>query len=239
MIYRTKVDKLTINNTRGNYQSHVYIAPSEETGSTGLGQLFIIIEARSREKKIPAILNQIVEELSEYYYHSPTKNTEAALETTCQYFNENIVDITGKNLNWIKEKMSILAATIENDKLTLSNYANIKVWLFRENKIHDVTGGQESKKTSGKKILSQLVSGQLADDDVLLLTNNTIFDYFSDEKIKKTITTLAPTQACAFFKNTLLDYKVPVDFSTIIVKFSSFKKAPIKIEDKTEKNVLE
>lgn len=226
MIYRTKVDKLTISNSKGDYQSYVWVAPSEQGGTTGLGQLFIIVEIKSREKKIPMVLNQIVEELSEYYYHSPTKNTEAALETTAQYFNENVVDIAGKNLKWVREKMSILVAAVQENKLILSNYNKIKVWMLRDNKIHDVTSGQgESQKSmAGKKILSQLISGQLIDGDVLLLTNSTIFDYFSDEKIKKTISTLAPTQACAFFKNTLLDYKVGVDFSTIIIKFSEFKK---------------
>ncbi|NCP17294.1 hypothetical protein GW853_01985 [Candidatus Kuenenbacteria bacterium] len=233
MIYQTKVDKLAISNTKGDYQSYVYVAPSDRQGTTGLGQLFIVAEAKSREKKIPSILNQLVDELSEYYYHSPTKNTEAALETAAQYFNENIGDITGKNLRWLKEKMSILMATIQDNKLIISNFGGLSAWLFRNNKIHDITAGGNNKDVTGKKILCQLISGQLVDGDVLLLTNNTIFDYFSDEKIKKTVMGLAPTQACAFFKNTLLDYKVSVDFSTIIIKFMAFKKAPQQIIDAT------
>lgn len=239
MIFQTRADKLTINNTKGDYQSHVYLAQSAEAGTTGLGQLFIIVEARSREKKIPVILSQIIDELSEYYYHSPTKNTEAALETTAQYFNENIMDITGKDLRWVREKMSVLMTAIQDDKLILTNHGNVKLWLLRDNKIHDVTGGQsEEVKQNSKKILANLISGQLLNNDILLLTNNAIFDYFSDEKIRKTITSLAPTQACAFFKNTLIDYKVPVDFSSIVVKFSAFNKEQKDMRDQTAKNVL-
>ncbi len=239
MIYRIKADKLTINNTRSNYKSCVYVAPAKDADLSGLGRLFIIVEAKSREKKIPAILNQIVDELSEYYYHSPTKNTEAALETTAQYFNENIIDITNKDLKWIKDKISILIAAIDKNKLIISNYNNIKLWMFRDNKIHDITSNQnENKKPIGKKILSQLISGQLNNEDILLLTNGAIFDYFSDDKIKKTITTLAPTQACAFFKNTLLDYNTNVDFSSIIIKLQTFKKEPQQIEDVSHKNIL-
>jgi len=239
MIYQTKADKLVINNAKSDYKSYVYVAPTEDVNSSGLGRLFIIVETKSREKKMPTILNQIVDELSEYYYHSPTKNTEAALETTAQYFNENIGDITGKDLKWIKEKINILIAAIDENKLIISNYNNIKLWMFRDNKIHDITANQDSsKKPIGKKILSQLVSGQLNGGDILLLTNNAIFDYFSDDKIKKTVTTLAPTQACAFFKNTLLDYKANVDFSTIIIKLQAFKKEPNIIEDISHKKVL-
>jgi hypothetical protein len=241
MIYQTKVDKLTINNTKGDYQSHVYVAPADRQGTTGLGQIFLLAEARSREKKIPSMLEQVVQELSEYYYHSPTKNTEAALETTAQYFNENIVDISGKNIKWVREKMGMMVAAITDNKLIISNFGDIRVWLLRDNKIHDITAGQVGGKRKGtsKKILSQLISGQLTNDDVLLMTNSTIFDYFSDDKIKKTVMTLAPTQACAFFKNTLLDYKVPVDFSTVIIKFSEFKKEPQKIDDVSHSDVLE
>lgn len=224
MKYQIKADKIFIENDKNALKARLYLAPKDESMLSGLGQLFIIVEAKSREKKIPQILKQIISELSEYYYHSPTKNTEAALETTAQYFNENIVDITGKNLKWIKDKISILIAAVQDDKLILTNYNSIKLWLFRDNKIHDVTAGQSQKKPTGKKILSQLINGKLNDSDVLLLTNNAIFDYFSDEKIKKTVTTLAPTQACAFFKNTLLDYKINVNFATIIIKLIKLKK---------------
>lgn len=228
MSYQIKADKIFIENDKHSSKARLYLAPNDEALLGGLGRLFIMVEAKSREKKIPQILEQIINELSEYYYHSPTKNTEAALETTAQYFNENIVDISGKNLKWVKDKISILIAGIQDDKLILTGYNQIKLWLFRDNKIHDVTAGQNQYKPTGKKILSQLISGKLKSGDVLLLTNNAIFDYFSDEKIKKTVTTLAPTQACAFFKNTLLDYKINVNFATIIIKFIK-RKNPVNL----------
>ncbi len=239
MDYQIKVDKLKLHNTKANYHSHIYISPDNKAIGAGLGRLFIIVEAKSREKKIPSILNQIVEELSEYYFHSPTKNSEAALETTCQYFNENIYDITGKDSKWIRERMSVLIATLDDNQLILSAYNNIKLWLLRDNKIHDVTAGQSSPKkdSKSKKIVNQLISGQLDDGDVLLLTNSAIFDYFSDEKIKKTLTTLAPTQACAFFKNTLVDLKTPVDFSTVVVKINK-QKAREDTEEYAKQEIL-
>ncbi len=219
MLYQIKADKIFIESDKHSSKARLYLSPKDEAELGGLGRLFILVEAKSREKKIAQSLQQIINELSEYYYHSPTKNTEAALETTAQYFNENVVDITGKNLKWIKDKINILIAGIQEDKLILTSYGQIKLWLFRDNKIHDVTADQGQRKATGKKILSQLISGKLKNNDVLLITNNTIFDYFSDEKIKKTVTTLAPTQACAFFKNTLLDYKIKVNFATILIKF--------------------
>jgi hypothetical protein len=111
----------------------------------------------------------------------------------------------------------------------------------REGKIHDISGSEsESKKAvTPKKIMSQIVSGQLEKDDVLMLTNATIFDYFSEEKIKKTIATLAPTQACAFLKNTLLDYKVAADFSTIIVKIASYQKNNKETAEAIPVNILQ
>ncbi|OGG96153.1 hypothetical protein A2V95_02270 [Candidatus Kuenenbacteria bacterium RBG_16_41_7] len=241
MNYQLKADKLTVKNTKGNNQSYSYLAPLNLAEESGLGQLFIIAEIRSKEKKVPAILEQIVQELSEYYYHSPTKNAEAALETTCQYFNENIADISQKNWQWLKEKISTIIATVQDDCLSLSNYNNIKIWLVREGKVHDISGADNNgKKTAAaKKILSQIITGQLENNDILLLSNATIFNYFSEEKIKKTITTLAPTQACAFLKNTLLDYKVTADFSTIIVKFVSYKKNEREAMETAHINILQ
>ncbi len=235
MEYQLKADKILIQGEKSASQARLYLASREDELAGGLGRLFIIIEAHSREKKIPQILEQALNELSEYYYHSPTKNVEAALETTAQYFNENIVDISGKNLKWIREKINILMAVVQGNKLTLTAYGDIKLWLFRDDKIHDVTGGITSNEGgSGKKILSQLISGKLNDKDVLLLTNNGIFDYFSDEKIKKTVTTLAPTQACAFFKNTLVDYKINISFASIIVKITAYK----SVKNEEQEHVL-
>ncbi|HOZ36440.1 MAG TPA: hypothetical protein PLR18_01250 [bacterium] len=220
MEYKIKADKLTIKNAKTSGQSHVYIAPNELAQESGLGMLVIIAEIKSKEKRIPATLDQIVRELGEYYYHSPTKNAEAALETTCQYFNENIMEICQKNWQWLKDRISVLVAAVQENRLSLSTYNNMRVWLGREGKIHDISSSDaESKKNATpKKIMSQIVSGQLEDNDVILLSNATIFDYFSEEKIRRTITTLAPTQACAFLKNALIDYKVTADFSTVIVK---------------------
>lgn len=239
MAFQIKVDKLTVNNPKSAQQSYVHISSSDLGEESGLGQLFIIAEIRSREKKVPEILNQAIKELSEYYYHSPTKNTEAALETTCQYFNENISDIAQKPLKWIKEKTAILVAAIQDDKLTLASYGNLKVWLLRENKIHEIVGGKNADiKTNSKKILSQLISGQLIEDDVAFLTNATIFDYFSDENIKKTVSSLAPTQACAFFKNALLDFDPAADFSAIIIKLQPLKKGTVEIQDVSHAKLL-
>jgi len=155
MNYQLKADKLTVKNTKGNNQSYSYLAPLNLAEESGLGQLFIIAEIRSKEKKVPAILEQIVQELSEYYYHSPTKNAEAALETTCQYFNENIADISQKNWQWLKEKISTIIATVQDDCLSLSNYNNIKIWLVREGKVHDISGADNNgKKTAAAKIIN-------------------------------------------------------------------------------------
>ncbi len=247
MEYKLKADKLTIKNQKASGQSHVYIASNELAVTSGLGTLIIIAEIKSKEKKIPAILSQIVQELSEYYYHSPTKNAEAALETACQYFNENIIEISQKNWQWLKERIGIMIATVQDNRLSLSNYNNMRSWLAREGKIHDISGSDsESKKNvTPKKIMSQIITGQLEDNDVVLLSNATIFDYFSEEKIRKTITTLAPTQACAFLKNTLVDYKVAADFSTVIVKLISCQKneressesAPVNLLQRSEMDV--
>ncbi len=225
MIYKLRADKLTAQNLKTTSKSAIYIAPEDLAGDSNLGQLFIVAEINSKEKKVPQMLDQTIKEMSEYYYHSPTKNAEAALETTCQYFNENIGDITGKKTSWVKDKFHILVATIQNNSLTLASQGNIKVWLFRKGKMHDITlDSADKKKTASKKMLSHLVSGQLENNDSLMMTSKTIFDYFADDKIRQTITSLAPTQACAFFKNTVLDYKVPIDFNTVVVKFSASKK---------------
>ena len=110
------------------------------------------MEISSKEKRVPEILEQTLKELSEYYYHSPTKNAEAALETTCQYFNENIADISGKDLKWIREKFNLLIGTIQADNLILSYFGQLKAWLLRQNKLHDITAGQSGpKKNPGSK----------------------------------------------------------------------------------------
>lgn len=206
-------------------KSAIYIAPENLSTDSNLGQLFIIAEINSKEKKVPAMLDQTIKEMSEYYYHSPTKNAEAALETACQYFNENISDIINKNTKWIRDKFNILAITIQENQLILSAFGDIQIWLFRKGKMHNIAANHsEKKKTASKKLLSSLVSGQLENEDALMLTTKTIFDYFADSKIRQTIATLAPTQACAFFKNTVLDYKIPIDFNTVIIKFTAAKK---------------
>jgi len=228
MSYSIKADKLGPQNKKSLMQSAIYITSEKKAKNSGLGYLFIVAEIKSKEKNVPAILEQTINELKEYYYHSPTKNAEAALETTSQYFNENICDIARKDIKWVREKFNIALAAVQEDKLVMSGLNNIQLWLFRAGKMHNINEAkEESKKKKSKKILSHIISGQLENGDAIMMTNTTLFDYFSYDKIKQTVLQLGPSQCCAFFKNTLADNKTAVDFNTIVIKFDKTKKQAV------------
>ena len=224
-----KVNKLLLRQTKSSSQTNVYFADDELVLESNLGRLFMICEIFSREKKIRDLIETIFRNIEADYYSSPSPDPESSLETACQNFNANLPDLLDKPINWLS-KFNLLAGTLKDDEIFLASFGNFKTILLRDNKLINIIPEQEEIKHKEQKIFSQLISGEIKPYDIFLFSNPTLFDYFSKEKIKKTITSLTPEQSVEYFKNLLLENINPVSFAAIVFKFSDQKTESTKEE---------
>ena len=227
-------EKLTLRQTKSKSQAEVYLADDELVLDSNLGRLFVVIEIFSREKKTKDLIRQIITNIEADYYSSPTSDPESTLETVCQNFNSYLPDLINKPKTWLS-KFNILVGAIKEDEIFLTSFGRFKTALVRQNKfINIIPEDKEPKKFDGK-LLSQLISGKIEPYDVYLFSNPTLFDYFSKEKIKKTISSLNPDQSTEYFKNLLLENVNPVSFAAVVFKFDNQKETA---DNSTQKEYL-
>ena len=227
-------DKLLLRQTSSNSQTDIYLADDELTLDSNLGRLFIIMEIFSREKKTKDLIKQIITNIEADYYSSPTSDPESSLETACQNFNSYFPDLINKPKTWLS-KFNILVGAVKEDEIFLTSHGNFKTALIRDNKFVNIIPEEEIKKPSNK-MLTQLISGKIESRDIFVFSNATLFDYFSREKIKKTISSLNAAQSIEYFKNLLLENTNPVSFSAVIFKFNDIKET---IESNQKEYLLE
>lgn len=74
----------------------------------------------------------------------------------------------------------------------------IKIFLIKETNIKEI-----NLEKADNQIFQQILQGELQENDSLLFSTHSLMDYVSQEKIKKTITTLPLTSALAYLENIL------------------------------------
>lgn len=211
--------QLLLRPTKSNSKCDIYIAEDSLVEDSNLGRLFILVEFFSREKKAKDIIQGIIKNIVTNYYSSPTSNAEISLEQACQSTNINLPDLLDGALGLL-HKINILAGVLKDEELYLASSGNIKALVVRHNKLIPIIPEKEilAHKNKETRLFSNLVSGEIKINDILIFSNQTLFDYFSREKIKKTIETINPEPAVEYFKNMLLENVNPVSFLALIFK---------------------
>jgi hypothetical protein len=215
-----KFGQLILKAAQPQTQVEVFAAEEGLAEDSNLGLFFAILEISSREKKAKKAMEQIIATVKTDYYNSPTSDPEVALETVCQNLNHTLPEIIENPKIWLP-KLNIFIGAIKDEQICLSSFGKIKAFLMRDNKMMPILSEEEpGVKTKTGKIMSHLVVGEIKTNDALIFANATLFDYFSREKIKKTVLSLNPEQSAEYFKNLLSENINPVSFGALIFKIA-------------------
>jgi len=216
-----KFAKLILEPTKSNSVLEVFLVDEKMAEKSNLGRMFVLVEINSKERGIKEKVKEIFEMIKNDYYASPVPNIETSFEITCQNLNLNFKDIFNKPEAWYK-KINILIGVIKDDKLVFSHLGNFSGYLIRKNKISQILNTQSDE---NETLFAQLTSGETKDGDVIILSNYTLFDFFSLEKIKNILSKLNPEQSVEQFKNLIDENAKNVNALSLVIK--------------SEKNLLE
>ncbi|MBU2575626.1 hypothetical protein KKF64_00825 [Patescibacteria group bacterium] len=145
--------------------------------------LFAEIEASDRDnEKIIQILKQ---ELSDQFFNAPAQTDEYAFENALAKANIKIKDILlSKPKNWLN-KIHIAAVALCNDEIHIAPIGNIHAFLIHNQKVSDVLNSPQQSTLNPVKLFTNIVSGKLGIGNAMVLTNESVLDYLSEERIRK------------------------------------------------------
>lgn len=189
--------------------------------------LTLFIEIETSDKENEKIITTLAEVLSDQFFNAPTETVEFAFESALAKANISIKDtLLIKPKNWLN-KIHILVVAGRDQELHLSSVGRAHAFLVHRDQIVDVVGQNENSRPGALgmartpnpvKLFSNIVSGRLLGQDALVISNESVLDYLSPERIRKTAQDFEPNIATAKFEELLAAAPANKQFALAIIK---------------------
>ncbi|MFH1582548.1 MAG: hypothetical protein ABIA08_02220 [bacterium] len=129
-------------------------------------------------------LDKLAKHIKEKYYKTVSITPEKSLKDTLKKSNEYLEKIVKMgDVSWLGN-LSFSAVTIKNFELNFTKTGDLKIYLIRKGQVVDI----DQKLNFGDfepyplKIFGNIVSGKLAENDIILVLTKSVSDIFFQEK---------------------------------------------------------
>ncbi|MBI5621272.1 hypothetical protein HY933_00185 [Candidatus Falkowbacteria bacterium] len=225
---------------KSNSVCKIFISTPSLDKEQTLGRLFGIMEIESVDRGLWNTIHTLAEAMERDYYGedniqlisgSPNRavSAEETFEKSIQFFNDKLIElIKGGKLANLLDKVSITLGILKERKVYFAAVGNSSAFLIhqlksQEYRLVDILqiSGSKEEKVNPFKILANIVSGEINENDSLLFCTNSLLDYLSLDKIKQTLTTQEPATAARHLKDLLMEASINTAFAGIIMKLSA------------------
>ncbi len=220
----------------GNIIGESFIAKPDKDLIPKLGILFGIIETYNINDAFAEKLFEAIKDLKTEFYlppygteSSPEKRFEEALARANRRlfsaFNESVEPIDLRNIN-------VVIGLIRKKQVFLAQIGHGKAFLFHRKKnwellILDILSDENrpAGRPNPEKLFSSVLSGEIGDDDSLLVCNEEFLAYFSQHEMAQTIDRQNPEEALRILGGQIKEKVAKANFYAIAIK----PEAPEKI----------
>ncbi|MFA5135425.1 MAG: hypothetical protein WC505_06605 [Patescibacteria group bacterium] len=223
---RLTFDKLLLcDPSKSRSTSNVYTSQRSHAEEQSLGRLFILTEISSRDNVNIDIISTIQTELEASYFGTDDLNVETAFERALERANQKVADLVGDyEINWL-DKFNALVAIVKDDVLHFSTVGKVHAFIIRGEKITDIlnTAAVDESlqdKINPLKAFSNIISGNLQENDTVAFCTTSLLDYISQEKLKRTLIDATVSNAVASLDR-ILSEDTSTAFAAIVIRLQA------------------
>lgn len=184
------IEKLLIYDaTRSRSTTHVFIAHPSPAEDRVLGQLGFVAELTKNERIYQELLSRLQDFLKAAYYTSPEVHADVAFEHTIQACNRYIGELVSDfGTTWIDD-LSMVLFTVRNQEVHFADVGRFVGFLVHDKHVIDLLGNQRatSRRVNPMKLFASIASGTLKESDAIFFGTSNLLDYFSVEKLRRTV----------------------------------------------------
>lgn len=201
--------------------ANVWISHPSASEEQGLGKLVVLASIGGNDRVHLDIINLIQEELRSGYYQAVDTNPERAFKQALQQTNHRLHEVITDGVGqWLAEA-NIMLAAIWRDQLIFSSVGTIHAYLLRQGRIHDIAGQAEASRVNPVRIFSDVTAGLLEPHDQVLMCTTSLLDYFSLEKLRRSLLDEDPSATVHQWETTLLGVEQQSSFAAVIIQSAS------------------
>lgn len=195
-----------------------------------LGRLFGVFQVGPANDQTRRIVELLQSEAKITYYQQLESNVELAFEHTLKHLNELLArELEQQHAAWL-DNCNILLGVLRNDEVFFTQVGDIQAFLahkLRIINILDKTRGVETR-LNPLKIFSQTISGQLTENDALVLCTTSLLDYLSQERLRTIVQANTAQYASTTLEHLLRPNVSRQGFGALIFKIEP-EVAPVRV----------
>lgn len=198
---------------------HLSLSQPTPLEARNFGRLFILTEITSRSPLHQELISLIQTEMERAYYHSTQVRLEAAFEQALEQVNRQLHQLIENGVTDWLDHFNIIIGVIKDKALIISHIGQLQANLIHRGRIVDVvsTAGPEERKLNPLKIFSNIISGEVAEDDYLVFFTPSLLDFLSQEKLKRIILDKPPSESVRQLEELLKEGSSQMAFAALLV----------------------
>jgi len=165
-----------------------------------VGSLFMVGALKNALPKNHYFLNKLSKVIKEKYYSPTAKSPEKSFKESLRRANQYLEDYTKSgDVSWLGH-LSFSVLSLKNSGLNFTKVGDLKIFLLREGKVVDIDKKikLEDIEPYPLKIFLNIVTGKLAENDIILIFTKEIFAFFQEENILSEIAEMVPFEEKKF-----------------------------------------
>lgn len=184
--YKTNIKEIVFSDEEEKSFCDIFVYEPENIEEKSLGNLYIVGEVVNLPDNSSYIVNLLASIIKKEFYSNKKRSTLESLEASLNKVNSTLSDITEQgNVDWIGNLNMTCAAHCQKE-LHLSQTGKIKSLLIRNGQITDIGKGISSENNPHPfKTFSNIASGELEINDLILIATPGFFNVLSTEKIRQ------------------------------------------------------
>jgi hypothetical protein len=202
-------------------KSHVILHITEPSvpEEKAKGYFFVIGEINNGSSAFLSKLNEAFNNAQTTYYQETGSKNEEVFETVLKNLNQHIkLFKDGGDIN-------CAIGAVTQKEIIFSFAGNSPILLFYKKNGTETFGTMElgsltsnpTPEQTNENLFSQLVQGKISPTDFLFLGTHHLKDFFSNERLEKTLTTRSVEQSCQHIENVLRQLNSTYSFGGLII----------------------
>lgn len=171
--------------------------PLSDEPAAGFGNFYVVIEVVAGGRQSEEVADLIIESFGQQYYNQDSNAADSLsrFETAIKIVNRELLEyINQGNAAWIG-KLSAVIAVQHQAELHISHTGSSEAYLYRGKSGTRITTHTAERNTGPSKTFGSISSGNLEDDDRILIATPALFHQLPIKRLQEVVSTNSPTRA--------------------------------------------
>lgn len=189
-----------------------------ETDRERLGRLFVVSEINPDRPGHAERLRALQDIITNAYYSTQDRGVESSFEQALSVANSWIQEQLRRDDEPWSSGLACFVGAIRDSFITFTRVGDIQGLLMRGLRVQSMAPATAGETINPLKVFSTTWNGTLLATDTLLVATSSLLDYFSQEKLRRTLNRVTPAEAAAEIEAALRDNPTHTAFAALILR---------------------